>query len=135
MSTRLIEPASIEEYILAQPPGVRATLRKVRSTIRKAAPTASKLISYRMPAFALNGVLIHFAAFKRHVGLYPPVRGGNEKLMQRKAEFEGPKENLIFPLDEPIPYALIASIAKLRVRQNLAKSGRGDTVRIKRRKR
>ena len=113
---------SIDEYIAACSPAVRPTLRKLRAAIRRAAsPDAQEMISYRMPAFALHGMLVYFAAFKNHIGLYPPVRG-NSKLEAAAARYAGPKGNLKFPLDQPIPYALIARIVKLRVKQNLEKS-------------
>jgi uncharacterized protein YdhG (YjbR/CyaY superfamily) len=121
MSARQSSISSIDDYIATQPAKVKAILKRIRSTIRKAAPTAIERISYRMPAFALNGILVYFAAFKHHIGLYPPVRGGDKNLMKLKAEYEGPKGNLKFPFDQPIPYALIASITKLKVQQNLAK--------------
>ncbi len=78
-------------------------------------------MSYRMPAFALHGILIYFAAFKTHIGIFPPVRG-DAKLKAAVARYAGPKGNLKFPLDEPIPYALVARIVKARVKQNLAKA-------------
>jgi uncharacterized protein YdhG (YjbR/CyaY superfamily) len=97
-------------------------LRKLRTTIRRAAsPDAQEMISYRMPAFARHGMLVYFAAFKNHIGLYPPVRG-NAKLEAAVAKYAGPKGNLQFPLDQPIPYTLIARIVRLRVKQNLEKS-------------
>ncbi len=83
--------SSIDDDIAAQPPEVQAILRKIRTTMRKSAPTAIEKISYRMPAFALNGILIYFAAFKQHIGLYPPFHGGDKTLMKQKAPFEGPK--------------------------------------------
>jgi uncharacterized protein YdhG (YjbR/CyaY superfamily) len=132
MGRRQTTVSSIDAYIAGQPPEVRPVLRKIRSTIRKAAPGASETISYRIPAFALNGMLIYFAAFKHHIGLYPPVRGGTESLMKRKAKFEGPKGNLIFPLDQPMPYSLIGSIARLRVRQNLATAAQKDAAKSER---
>jgi uncharacterized protein YdhG (YjbR/CyaY superfamily) len=113
---------SIDAYIAACSPAVRPTLRKLRATIRRAAsPDAQELISYRMPAFARHGVLVYFAAFKNHIGLYPPVRG-NAKLEAAAAKYAGPKGNLQFPLDQPIPYTLIARIVRLRVKQNLEKA-------------
>lgn len=121
MSVARADISSISDYIATQPLQVQAVLKKIRAGIRKGALTAIERISYRMPAFELHGILVYFAAFKSHIGLYPPVRGGDDKLMMLKASFEGPKGNLIFPLDEPIPYALIADIVKLRARQNLAK--------------
>jgi len=74
-----------------------------------------------MPAFTLHGILVYFAAFRRHIGLFPPIRG-DAKLEAAVAKYAGPKGNLKFPLDEPIPYALVARIVKFRVKQNLAKA-------------
>lgn len=74
-----------------------------------------------MPAFALHGILVYFAAFKSHIGMFPPVRG-DAKLEAAVAKYAGPKGNLKFPLDQPIPYALIARIVKFRVKQNLGKA-------------
>ena len=68
-------PATIDDYIAAFSPEVRAILERIRTTIRKAAPDAQEKISYRIPAFTLNGALVYFAAFKNHIGFYPPVRG------------------------------------------------------------
>ena len=116
-------PKTIDAYIAARSPDVRAVLEKVRATIRKAAPGARETISYRIPAFTLNGVLVYFAAFKGHIGLYPPITG-DPKLEQRLARHAGPKGNLRFSLDRPIPYGLIERITRLRVRQNLAKARR-----------
>jgi uncharacterized protein YdhG (YjbR/CyaY superfamily) len=116
------KPNSISEYIAACPPGVRPIFRKLRSIIKRAAPPqTAELISYRMPAFALHGILVYFAAFKSHIGMFPPVRG-DAKLEAAVAKYAGPKGNLKFPLDQPIPYALIARIVKFRVKQNLGKA-------------
>jgi uncharacterized protein YdhG (YjbR/CyaY superfamily) len=112
--------ASIDEYIAAFPPEVRAILERIRRTIRKAAPKAQEAISYRIPAFKLNGTLVYFAAFKNHIGFYPPIRG-DAKIQKAASAYAGEKGNLRFPLDEPIPYGLIERIVKLRVKQNLAK--------------
>lgn len=121
------QPASVGEYISAFPPDVRAILQKIRKIVRKAAPGAQETLSYRMPAFKLNGMLLYFAAFKKHIGLYPPIHG-DARLEKAVARYAGEKENLRFPLDEPIPYRLIESIAKLRVRQNRAEpNGRSAT--------
>ncbi len=112
-------PASVDEYISAFPPDVQAILQRIRKVVRKAAPGAQETLSYRMPAFKLNGMLLYFAAFKKHIGLYPPIRGDG-RLEKAIARYAGEKGNLRFPLDEPIPYDLIERIAKLRVKQNLA---------------
>ena len=118
----------MDEYISAFPPGVRAVLQKIRKVVRKAAPGAQETISYRIPTFKLNGVLVYFAAFKNHIGLYPPI-SGDARLEKAVARYAGEKGNLRFPFDEPIPYDLIERITKLRVRQNQAKGGpKGKTA-------
>jgi uncharacterized protein YdhG (YjbR/CyaY superfamily) len=113
-------PRDIDEYIAGFPSEVQAILRDIRATIRRAAPDAEEIISYRMPAFRLGGILVYFAAFRKHIGLYPPVRG-DAKLEKAIAPWAGPKGNLQFPLDQPIPLELIARIVKLRVQQNARK--------------
>lgn len=119
-------PTNFEEYADAFPPRVRTILRKIRATIREAVPDAEERISYRMPAFKLNRDIAYFAAFKHHIGFYPPVRG-NEALQKAVARYSGPKGNLQFPLDEPIPYALIARIVKSHAKldRESAKAKRG----------
>ena len=112
---------SIERYIGGRPAAVQPTLRKLRATIKRAAPEAEECISYGIPAFKLHGALVYFAAFKNHIGLYPPVRG-NAKLQAAVSIYAGAKGNLRFPLDQPIPYALITRIVKYRVRHNTAKA-------------
>jgi uncharacterized protein YdhG (YjbR/CyaY superfamily) len=114
-------PANIDEYIARFPPDVQEILEMMRQTIRNAAPDAQETISYQIPAFKLNGMLVYFAAFKKHIGLYPPVRG-DVRLMTTVAPYAGDKGNLKFPLTEPIPYDLVEKIVRLRVRQNLAKT-------------
>jgi len=116
-------PAStIDEYIAAAAPATRPILKRIRRVVREAAPDAEEAISYRMPAFRLKGILLYFAAFRNHIGLYPPVRG-DANLAKSLARYTGPKGNLKFPLDEPMPYALIERIVRLRVKQNLARGG------------
>jgi uncharacterized protein YdhG (YjbR/CyaY superfamily) len=110
-------PTSIDEYIASAPADVRPILEKIRRTIAAAAPEAQELISYRMPAFKLKGILVYFAAFKQHIGMFPPV-SGDAKLESDLAPYAGPKGNLKFPLDQPIPYPLIKRIIRLRVRQD-----------------
>ena len=113
----------IDEYIATSPADVRPILRKIRATIRAAAPGAHEIISYRMPAFRMHGVLVYFAAFKAHIGLYPPI-SGDAGLKKALAPYAGPKGNLKFPLDRPIPYALIRRIVRLRVKQDRLKAQR-----------
>src|SRR5581483_6694345 len=109
-------PKTIDEYIAGFAPEVQEILERIRGTIRRAAPAAQEAISYRMPTFKLNGNLVHFAAFKKHIGFYPPVRG-DAKLAKAVSPYAGPKGNLRFPLDRPMPYDLIERIVKLRVEQ------------------
>jgi uncharacterized protein YdhG (YjbR/CyaY superfamily) len=117
-----VTPAKdIDAYIAQFPPKVRAILKKVRATIRRAAPEATEVISYQMPAFKQYGILVYFAGWKEHVGLYPPI-SGDAALEKAAAKYAGPKGNLQFPLDEPIPYGLIERIVKLRVKQDAAKA-------------
>jgi uncharacterized protein YdhG (YjbR/CyaY superfamily) len=120
MDTRTAAPTSIDEYIAASAPKVQPVLRKIRRTISAAAPDAEEVISYRMPAFRLHGILVYFAAFKQHIGLFPPV-SGDAMLEKAIAPYAGPKGNLKFPLDQPIPYALIKRIVLLRVKQDRAR--------------
>jgi len=121
MPTGRAKPKNIDEYIASFSPDVQAILEKIRSTIQDAAPGAQETISYRIPAFWLNGILVYFAAFKKHIGLYPPVRGdaGLEKAI---SAYAGEKGNLQFPLDHPIPYGLIKKIVKFKVKQNSSKA-------------
>lgn len=121
MAAGRTKPRTIDEYIAAFPPDVQAILEEVRATIRKAAPEATETISYQIPAFTLNGALVYFAAFKNHIGFYPPIRG-DAALEKAVARYAGEKGNLRFPLDQPIPYPLIARIVKLRVKQNREKA-------------
>ncbi|HEV8269572.1 MAG TPA: DUF1801 domain-containing protein, partial [Thermoanaerobaculia bacterium] len=88
---------------------------------RRAAPEAEEIISYRMPALGLKGIVVYYAAFKNHIGLFPPV-SGDVRIEKAIARYAGEKGNLRFPLDEPIPYDLIERIVKLRVKQNLEKA-------------
>jgi uncharacterized protein YdhG (YjbR/CyaY superfamily) len=128
MTAGRTKPKTIDEYIALFPPDVRAILEEVRSTIRKTAPEAAETISYQIPAFTLNGALVYFAAFKNHIGFYPPIRG-DAALEKAVAPYAGEKGNLRFPLDQPIPYPLIARIVKLRVKQNQAKTASKKTNR------
>ena len=121
METGQAKPGNIDEYIADFPPEKRVVLEQIRRTIREAAPDAEEAISYRMPTFKQNGILVHFAAFTNHIGLYPPIRG-DARLRKAISPYAGEKGNLRFPLDQPIPYDLIERIVKLRVKQNLAKA-------------
>ena len=110
-------PRTIDEYIASFPPDVQKILQKIRLIVRKAAPDAEETISYRMPAFRKKKILVYFAAFKNHIGLYPPVKGA-PALLEAVAPYAGEKGNLRFPLDQPIPYELIERIVKLRAAED-----------------
>jgi uncharacterized protein YdhG (YjbR/CyaY superfamily) len=107
----------IDEYIAAFPADVQKLLESIRGTIRKAAPKAEETIKYAMPTFILNGNLIHFAAYKNHIGIYPVPRGDDsfKKLLVR---YEGDKSTMRIPLHEPLPIVLISKIVKYNVKRN-----------------
>src|SRR5438105_4226291 len=96
-------PRTIDEYIAGFPPDVQAILQKIRLTIRKAAPAAEETIKYQMPTFTLNGNLVYFAAFKKHIGFYP-IPTGVEKFKQELSAYKTAKGSVQFPLDQPMPY-------------------------------
>jgi uncharacterized protein YdhG (YjbR/CyaY superfamily) len=112
-----MKPKDIDSYIASFPKDVQALLKKVRGTIRAAAPKATEVISYNIPAFRQRRILVYFAAFKAHIGLYPPVRG-NATLQKAVAKYAGPKGNLQFPYDEPLPLALITRIVRHKVKED-----------------
>jgi uncharacterized protein YdhG (YjbR/CyaY superfamily) len=114
-------PKDIDEYILRFPADVQKILQKIRLIIRKAAPKATEAISYQIPAFVLNGYLIYFAAYKKHIGMYPAPRGAHE-FKEVLSKYKGGKGTVQFPLEKPIPYGLIARIVKFRAKQNLEKA-------------
>jgi uncharacterized protein YdhG (YjbR/CyaY superfamily) len=120
MASARATPRNIDEYIAAFPQPVQQILEKIRNTIHHAAPKAEESISYKIPAFRLNGILVYFAAFKNHIGFFPPI-SGDPALEKSVKPYAGPKGNLRFPLDQPIPYDLIKRIVKLRLKQNAAK--------------
>lgn len=98
-------------------------LQKIRETIRDAAPDAVEKISYQMPTFALEGNLVHFAAFKNHIGFYPAPRG-IEAFQEELSAYQGGKGSVQFPLEQPVPYDLIRRIVVFRVKDNLEKAAR-----------
>lgn len=112
---------TIDGYIATFPAEVQARLQLLRATIHAVAPQATEGISYRMPTFFQHGVLVHFAAFKAHIGMYPPVQ--DAALQAALAPYAGPKGNLQFPLDAPLPLALIRRAVRARLRENIARRG------------
>lgn len=125
-------PASVDEYIARFPGAVQAVLRAVRATVRAAAPDAEERISYRMPALFQRGVVVYFAAFKHHIGLYPPV--DDPAVRALVAPYAGPKGNLRFPYSEPIPHELIAAVVRARLQGVSAPPGPGKGQASMRRK-
>ena len=121
MKTEQTIHETIDDYIADFPPDVQAILEKLRATIRKAAPDAEEAMKYRLPTFVLNGNLVHFGAFKKHIGFYATPTG-NEKFRKELSVYEGAKGSVQFPLDEPIPYDLVSRMVKFRVKENLEKA-------------
>ncbi len=121
MRTDQTTPTTIDEYIAGFPPDVQQILQKIRRTIRKAAPGAAETIKYRMPTFTLNGNLVYFAAFKKHIGFYP-IPTGIEAFKKELSVYEQGRGSVQFPLDKPVPYALISKIVKFRVKENLQRA-------------
>jgi uncharacterized protein YdhG (YjbR/CyaY superfamily) len=111
----------IDKYISGFPKEVQVLLEQVRTTIRQAAPEAEETIKYAMPTFVLNGNLVHFAAFKNHIGFYP-VPSGIEAFKKELSAYKQGKGSVQFPLDQPIPLDLIAKIVKYRIVENLRKA-------------
>lgn len=112
---------TIDEYIAEHPAKVQKILQKVRATIRKAAPEAEEAIKYRLPTFVLHGNLVHFGAFKEHIGFYA-LPSGHAKFQKELAKYKSGKGSVQFPLDEPMPYDLITQIVKFRMEEVTTKS-------------
>ena len=121
MKSNTNQPQTIDAYIASYPKDVQVHLKKIRSTIKKAAPKAQEKISYRIPTFFQDGNLIFFAAFKNHISVYPAPRGAAE-FKQELSAYEGGKGTVQFPLGKPIPYGLITRIVKFRLQENLARA-------------
>lgn len=112
--------ASIDEYIAAFEPRIREILERIRKTVREAAPEATEKISYQMPTFYLYGNLVHFAAFKNHIGFYPTPSAIGE-FAAELSKYETATGSIRFPLDEPLPYDLVRRIVKYRIEENVRK--------------
>ncbi len=122
MKTKQTAPRNIDEYIAGFPNDVQKILEKVRMTIRKAAPAAEETISYQIPTFTLNGTyLVYFAAYKKHIGVYPAPTGSAE-LKEELSAYAAGKGTVRFPLDKPIPFDVISKIVRFRIKENLARS-------------
>ena len=109
---------TIDEYIKTFPEDIQPILEKMRKTIRRAAPEAVESISYHIPTFKLNGNLVWFAAFKKHIGFYP-TSSGIRAFRKELSPYEAAKGSVQFRIDKPIPYDLVSKIVKFRVKENL----------------
>lgn len=115
------KPLNIDEYIGSFSNDVQEILEKVRMTIQKAAPDATEKISYSMPAFEQNGIVVYFAAFKNHIGLYA-LPTGHEAFAAELSKYKSGKGSVQFPLNQPMPFDLISKIVKFRVKENMEKA-------------
>ena len=111
---------TIDEYIESFPKDIQATLRELRQAIREAAPQAEEAISYQMPAFKQNGILVYFAAFKTHIGFFP-TPSGIEVFKKKLSTYETSKGTIRFPIDKPLPLELVKEIVRFRVKENMDK--------------
>jgi len=116
-----IQCTTIDEYIAAFPKDIQNILEQMRETIRKAAPEAEEAISYAIPTFKLNGNLVHFAAFKNHLGFYPTPKG-MEEFEKELSVYKQGKGSVQFPLGKPLPLNLITRIVEFRKRKNTEKA-------------
>jgi uncharacterized protein YdhG (YjbR/CyaY superfamily) len=123
--------ADVATYIARFPPPVRRLLRQLRATIRKAAPKATEAISYRIPAYMLNGPLVYFAGYTRHVGFYP-TGSGIEAFKAELGGYTWSRGAVQFPLDQPLPLALVRRMVEHRLQVNQAKASRPPTGRARR---
>ena len=121
MKTNTKSPSNIDEYITGFPKDVQNTLQKIRGIIKKAAPDAQEAIKYQIPTFVLNGNLVHFAAFQKHIGFYP-APSGIEAFKDELSVYKTAKGSVQFPLDEPVPYGLITKIVNFRLKENRGKA-------------
>jgi uncharacterized protein YdhG (YjbR/CyaY superfamily) len=112
---------SIDEYIALFPENIQKILEEIRTTIKASAPEAEERISYQMPAFALKGILVYFAAWKDHIGFYP-TSSGTQAFKQELSIYDGSKGTVKFPIGKPLPLELISRIVKFRVAENLKKA-------------
>jgi uncharacterized protein YdhG (YjbR/CyaY superfamily) len=121
---------TVEEYISMYPKNVQMILKKLRETVREAAPEAEEVISYRIPSYKLHGFLVHYGAFENHIGFFPtssPRRAFKKEL----SKYGGGKGTIQFPLDKPIPYGLVRKIVRLRVRKPWRNRARLESKKIR----
>jgi len=120
-ATKAKKVGNIDGYIAGFPEQIRKKLEEMRMIVRKAAPQAEETINYGVPTLILSGNLVHFGGFKNHVGFYP-APSGIEAFKEELSVYEGAKGSVKFPVDKPLPAALITKIVKFRVKENLEKA-------------
>ncbi|HEX9487771.1 MAG TPA: DUF1801 domain-containing protein [Gemmatimonadales bacterium] len=123
MAMNRATPRNIDDYVDRFPEHVQNLLQKVRRTIQAAAPQAQETISYRMPAFKLDRILVYFAAYTSHIGFYPGA-GAIAAFRKELSRYKGAKGSVQFPFDESLPLALVRRIVKFRVNQNSSKKNK-----------
>jgi uncharacterized protein YdhG (YjbR/CyaY superfamily) len=119
-------PGNVDEYINLFPENVQTILRKLRNTVKKAAPDADEIISYQMPAYKLNGILVYFAAFKNHISFFPAT-SGIDAFRKELSAFKCSKGTVRFPLNGQLPWDLITAIVKFRVNENMQKGAKSES--------
>src|SRR6266571_9405709 len=120
-------PTGIDDYIEGFPKDIQPLLRKMRSTIRKAAPKAEEVISYGMPAFKQDRILVWFAGFKHHIGFYPGA-SGIATFKKELSAYKGAKGSVQFPIDKPLPLALVSRIVKFRLEEDQQQKKKGSSL-------
>ena len=121
--------SNVDEYIACWPSKTQSILKQIRKTITKAAPKAEEVISYQMPAFKQNGVLVYFAAYKNHIGFYPTA-SGIAAFQDKITSYKSSKGAIQFPIDKPMPLELIEEIVKHRIEANEIKSKKKKTLKV-----
>lgn len=117
-----IKFSTVDEYIAGFPPEVKGKLQDLREAIMKAAPKAEEVISYNMPAYKFNGILVYFAAHKKHIGFYPGSGAITGIFKDSLSGYKTSKGTVQFPLDNPLPLPLIKKIVKFRIQENLERA-------------
>lgn len=120
MNTTPMTPGTVDEYIESFPADVQEKLQRIRQIIREAVPEAQETIKYKMPTYTLSGNLIYFAAFKKHISIFP-APDGDDEFNAELAAYKAEKSTIQFPIDKPIPYDLITRIVRYRLQDHLAR--------------
>lgn len=129
MKATAAKPLSVDHYIAAFPKEVQQQLQAIRKTIKTAAPKAEEIISYKMPAYKQNGMLVYFAGYKNHIGFYA-LPTGHATFKKELAIYKQGKGSVQFPLDKPLPLKLITAIVKYRMKENLMKERQKEKTKL-----